>query len=63
MRCELDSGIAEELKADLESLADPIDRNKGIWIHDEDELGSLIELIVTKSRKFRAILVKVAAGQ
>ena len=47
MRCELDSGIAEELKADLESLADPIDRNKGIWIHDEDELGNLIELIVT----------------
>ena len=59
----MDSGIAEELKADLKSLADPIVRNKGIWIHDEDELGNLIELIVTKSRKFRAILVKMAAGQ
>ena len=63
VRGELDSGIAEELKANLKSLADPIDRNKGIWIHDEDELGNLIELIVTKSRKFRAILVKMTAGQ
>ena len=59
----MDSGIAEELKADLKSLADPIDRNKGIWIQDEDKLGNLIELIVTKSRKFRVILVKMAAGQ
>ncbi len=58
--CELDTGIAEELKDDLERFADPINQVEGLWLHDDGELESFIGLLVSRSRKLRAILVKMA---
>ncbi len=60
---DLDDGIAENLGDDLERFSDPINGDKGLWIQSNEELNALIELIVSRSRKFRAILIKMAAGQ
>ncbi len=60
---ELDEGITKELEDILGGYGDIDGRGKGLWLQNGDELADIIKLVVSRSRRFRSILVKMASGK
>lgn len=60
---KLDDGIEKELEDDLERFEDFYGMGEGYWIQNDKDLNALTELIISRSRKFKAILRKMASEQ
>lgn len=60
---KLDDGIEKELEDDLERFEDFDGMSKGYWIQNDKDLNVLTELIISRSRKFKAILRKMISEQ
>lgn len=60
---KLDDGIEKELEDDLERFKDFDGMSKGYWIQNHKDLNVLTELIISRSRKFKAILRKMISEQ
>lgn len=60
---KLDDGIEKELEDDLERFEDFYGMGGGYWIQNDKDLNALTELIISRSRKFKAILRKMASEQ
>lgn len=58
---ELDEGILKELEESLGVYGDIDGCGKGLWLQNDDGLADIIKLVVSRSRKFRSVLVKMAS--
>ncbi len=53
-------GILKELEESLGVYGDIDGCGKGLWLQNDDGLTDIIKLVVSRSRKFRSVLVKRA---
>ena len=60
---KLDDDIEKELEDDLERFEDFYGMGEGYWIRNDKDLNDLTELIISRSRKFKAILRKMVSEQ